>query len=109
MANIWKRPPADPVTLPLAIEDIRYDSGKNTVTLDITGTLGADYSLEVSHDLTRWEGTKITTAPASRFSITIDAPSGATKAYFPGRGSTQADKMIRQAVQRACQLAANQL
>ncbi len=80
--NIWKRPPADPVTLPLAIEDIRYDSGKNTVTLDITGTLGADYSLEVSHDLTRWEGTKITTAPASRFSITIDAPSGATKAYF---------------------------
>jgi photosystem II stability/assembly factor-like uncharacterized protein len=81
--HIWKRTPTDPPSaLPLAIEAFRYDSGKHAVTLDITGTRGKDYMVEVSGDLSAWEGIQSVTAEDSKFSITVDAPAGATTAYY---------------------------
>ena len=80
--HIWKRTPPDPPSLPLAIEAFRYDSGKHSVTIDITGTPGRDYVVEVSRDLAAWEGIQSVTATDARFSITVDAPAGATTAYF---------------------------
>ncbi len=80
--NIWKRPPAEPPALPLAIEGIRYDSETHSVTLDVTGTAGRDYTVEVSPDLTGWEAIRTVTADGARFSIKVDAPAGADRAHF---------------------------
>ncbi len=80
--NIWKRTPSDPPSLPLAIKSFRYDSDKHSVTLDVTGTRGRDYMVEVSRDLAAWQGIQSVTALDARFSIKVDAPAGATTAYF---------------------------
>lgn len=78
--NIWKRTPPGPAALPLAIEDFRYDSGK--VTLDVAGTKGKEYVVQVSRDLAAWEAGEPVTAKNAKFSVTVDAPAGAGPAYF---------------------------
>jgi photosystem II stability/assembly factor-like uncharacterized protein len=80
--QIWKRPPGDPPALPLAIEGVRYDSEQHSVTLDVSGTAGRDYVVEVSRDLAAWEEIQSITAKAARFSVKADAPAGAGTAYF---------------------------
>jgi len=80
--NIWKRPAADAPPLPLGIQDVSYDAKKHTVTIEVTGTPGRDYQVEVSRDLASWEGGLSVTAESSKFSIKVDAPEGAGTAYF---------------------------
>ncbi|HEX2750205.1 MAG TPA: hypothetical protein VHM91_19515, partial [Verrucomicrobiales bacterium] len=85
--NIWKRSPAGPDSLPLAIQGFQYNDGK--VTLDLTGTRGKEYIVEVSRDLAAWEGIQSVTARDAKFSVTVDAPEGAAIAYFRVAESTK--------------------
>jgi len=80
--NVWKRTSPDSNSLPLAIAAVRFDPEKHSVTLDVTGTPGRDYVVEVSRDLAAWEAIQSVSAKASRFSIKADAPAGAGTAYF---------------------------
>lgn len=80
--HIWKRTPPGPAALPLAIESVRYDAGKHSITLDATGTRGKEYVVQASANLTTWEGIDTVTATDARFSATVGAPSGVSTVYF---------------------------